>query len=830
MSKYYDSFNIKNLKLLLSNHYFVYFIFSLFLIYWFRFLISFEVLNSVDLNSHIQHISLYKELWYKSLYSYYIADSFTGWSALHFYGFFPYLITVVISYVFDLFTSDSVRLSTHIIILLGLSGLIFSINYASRPLIDTYIKKIPNEYKLIVKLISAFTLCTFCFWFLNKSNSYFGEGAGAITTFGLYTQLFGWHLLLIYLGLLLRFVYYHNNDHYYKYLSIVLSISIITHTVTATLLIIITLFYLLISDKRYLLFKSIVFGLLLCSFWFIPFISHLGEYSRYNPQTSNEFLNILLYYPIYSTLLSVISTLKGNVVILDFTNILILLLICIAFIHRKLHRDRIFVTLVIFILFFVLITNGNFPLNNFLLGLHYYRYYGLIFLIFTILFSTIFLSLISEIISKYNKNIKSYIFLSITCFLLLLSFVTTLYFPNTWHKRNNNNNNYSVQNRVVSTIKNIQSDSRIYVEYMKNYTQIKPKISHHYLSSVFFNDKETESASGLFIEQNNSSNYISTSLQYLDAEIYKTPIFKDLSRFSIDKDTAIDQLKNFGINFLVSGTDKFYNSIKSYSLIEPIKIGNYRIVQINKEHHRNVEITKKIPIGYLDLKNNLKFNHIDYYFYLNKYLTNNYELIKIDSLDKVPSQISTLIINYLPEDIDKFVTKNNLENKKIIFLNFENLLLIINHYTPYYPDNIDMDTYKLIRKYFNENINLERQLKTIHTNIKPQSNENNDIKSKVIWSDNKQIFKLTNLVPRKIYRINYGYFPYWHTNDGKLYRGSADRMFFIPNNTEAVFKFTKMKSISTWIGILLSLICVLYFVMEPYINTHIFHIKNNINN
>ncbi len=227
-------------------------------------------------------------------------------------------------------------------------------------------------------------------------------------------------------------------------------------------------------------------------------------------------------------------------------------------------------------------------------------------------------------------------------------------------------------------------------------------------------------------------------------------------------------------------------------------------------------IIHKIPIGYIDLKNNLKFNHIDYDFYLNKYLTTNYELINLNKLSNIPTQIDTLIINYLPEDINLFIKNNNLKDKKILFIDFNNQLFIINHYNPYYPDNIQLETYKLIRKYLNKTINLENQLESLYPNAVNQmllTNQNNVL---VNWEDNNQKFNLSGLVPKKMYRINYGYFPYWHTNDGQLFRGSGDRMFFVPDKSEANFKFTKLKSPSTWIGFGLTILGIAYLVMISY--------------
>jgi hypothetical protein len=714
-----------------------------------------------------------------------------------------------------LFSDNSVRIATHTIIIIGLSSLIFSLNYAVRPLINNYIIDTHKKYKLLISLISSFSLCFFCFWFLNKNGAKYGVGSDVIIANGLYTQLFGWHLLLIYLGLLLRLLYDKKNK-YFKYIAIIISLAILTHLITATFIIAVTLFYSLINKNRLFLLKSVILGLFLSSFWLVPFLLLIGDFARYNPISSSEFLKILFDYPFYSTYISVLEIFRGKIVLFDYSYLFIIAVIFSAFINSKLHKNEAFISLTFFILIFVLITNGDFPLNNFPLGMHYNRYFGLEILIITLLLNAILVCLFTALFNKHKLNYRQKLYGSLLLFLLILSFVSSLLFPNIWHKIHKIDRDYTVQDEIFRTVKNLNPATRVYVEYLKDYSFLKPRISQHYLSSLFFNDADSEAIVGIFQEQNNSYHYITTSLDYLNADTYSSPIFKDLSSSSIDQDVAIKQLKSFGINFLIAGTDKFYNSIKKYSLIKPIELGKYKIIQINNSNHKESIIINKTPVGYIDIKGNLKFNYIDYYFYLNKYLTTNYELIKLNNVNTVPTQLETLIINYLPEDINLFVKVNNLTEKKIIFLNFTNRLFIIDRYKPFYSNNFHMDTYKLVRKYFNKNVNIEAQLRSLNQNSEDQKAIINRNKSLINWQDKNQKFTLSGLLPGNIYRINYGYFPYWHTNDGQLFRGSGDRMFFIPDKSEANFKFTKLKSPSTWIGFGLTILGIAYLVMISY--------------
>ncbi|NIQ15293.1 MAG: hypothetical protein GTO02_13135, partial [Candidatus Dadabacteria bacterium] len=63
------------------------------------------------------------------------------------------------------------------------------------------------------------------------------------------------------------------------------------------------------------------------------------------------------------------------------------------------------------------------------------------------------------------------------------------------------------------------------------------------------------------------------------------------------------------------------------------------------DEFKRVELASKSLIGYADLKNNLPFNLIEYYFYFNDDLAKSYDLILLENLKDIPDNIDKVIIN-----------------------------------------------------------------------------------------------------------------------------------------------------------------------------------------
>ncbi len=788
-------------------------IFFIFLLFYFSFLFTTQVINSTDLNFHILHIERYKSLWFETLFAFYNPSTFTGWPSVLFYGFFSYLVTVFLSYIFDPFTPESVRLATHIIIAFGLSSLILSLSYLLYPFFIKYLSNGSRDKNIKYWIFCSLSLCVLTFWFLNKRYYVGGIGASAIISTGLYAQLFGWHILILYLGVLFRTVFFEKKN-LKNYLAILLLLSLITHILTATFLIFITVYYILIKrNYRNILLESLLTGILLSSFWFIPFLSYIGEYTVYNPDSSKDILIKIFEYPLYNMLISLKRLLYGDILSINYSKIIVFFVLISAFLNERIKKDELFTTLLLFVLLFIVLTAGVYPVSSLPIALHYYRYQGLLIILLIVLINLILLGWYKEALRIPNKAVSNFVLLLLFSAVSII-FISNLYVPSLSYKKDTPPlNNYDNQKRVYSEIIKDNKALRVYSEYLTDYERFPPDNSAHYLSLLLAKDTNNESITDIFIEPGKSNYYISSSFKYLGASTYPSNLLINKRYTDLDNNTLINQIKSFGISHVIAGNEAFYNNIRKHAIETTKAIGNYRIVKLQEPNHLEVPTIAKVPVGYIDHKGTLKFSKIDYYFYINKELTTNFELLELEDLKAVPSEIDIIIINHLPNNIEQFIKKYNLSTKKVIFINYFNDLLLINNDNVIFSSNPDKTEFQYVKYYLEKKINLKPRLIEL---VKEYNLDANTKSAYLEWESNYQAFALSRLIPNKIYRINYSYFPYWHTTDGKLYRGSAERMFFIPNSNQAILKFTKLYSLSTWIGWILTLSALIYIGFSFY--------------
>lgn len=800
-----------NLFKVLVSPLFLLFLSFLFLIYWFSFLISSEPWPSSDLPFHINTIESLKSFWYEGTFSFYDPHTFTGWPSLQFYGFFPFLVTAIFSSFLDLFFENSTILSINILIVFVSSFLIFSLYYASIPffndLFDDFSHDAVLKKRKYLQRILVLTLFLFCLWFLNSDHQDASVGIGAPMFTGLYGQMFGWHTLILYIGVIARVIKY-DRDKDFILLSLIIFFSFLCHTLSAMFTISIGFLSVLwFSGKRLRIIKAHLIGMGLLGFWFIPLLHYMGEFTIFNPQKQADFLGVILRYPIIDFFKSVKSTISGNFVLINYTYVFVWSLILTAFISKEIRKTKLLKVFLFFIVFLIAVFSSDYIINSVPIGIHYYRFSGLIMLLFVL-----FLSVVSlvwfKVLTKVPKyeNIFGLLFVSILliCFLFNL-FIPHRYLSNFRSERDVFTEQFKEREKLLDYFIKENSQGRVYFEYLNNYTQFPPLFSHHYLPSIIYEKTGYESIVGVQILQSKSYRYIIERLGLLNSFIYTPETLNSNIDIGFDSQLIIDQLKSFGITHIVAGSKRFIDEISQLSLDELADINGHKIIKIQNAPFKKVELSNKILIGYIDKKGNLPFSLIDHYFFSTIFLTRNFELVQINDENPIPSQIKIVIINEEKNTLQKF------KDYSPIKINFEEKSSNIDHYRPIrYKRNSEISLYMEIAGYLENDFNIQKKLEEYADIVK--ITDSNSQKSEAIldWSSDGQSFELKNLIPGNVYRINYSYFPYWHTKDGILLRGSTERMFFIPNKTLAYFKYTNLYSSSTWIGLLISLISVCY--------------------
>ncbi len=295
---------------------------------------------------------------------------------------------------------------------------------------------------------------------------------------------------------------------------------------------------------------------------------------------------------------------------------------------------------------------------------------------------------------------------------------------------------------------------------------------------------------------------IIASIRMLGAKTYNSALLFTKNT-SLDDHANIELLKSFGITHLVAGREQFYRKIKHFAVTDPVKIGGYRIVQIQRPPSEKIAPVDKSVIGYLDLKGNLPFHLVEFYFYARKRLSENFELVKIENKNAIPLGLSGLLVNH---DEGKVQLGGQWEagDRRVTEINFSKPYLL-DHYKPHYPHNVEIDAYHEIEKYLGNVVNLPRYFIETFGMFNELSTASKQTPS-LTWSNDNQKMRLNNLEPGQMYRINYSYFPYWRSPGGIVLRGSGERMFFVAEDTSATLEYRKWGFTSTILGYLLTLV------------------------
>ncbi len=736
--------------------------FFAFLCYWFRFYFTSDPVAAWDLPGHI---ALIEKLIDQRSISFYDRFWFSGWPAFSFYAFGAHLLAAVISLPLSFFSDEPVRLAVQSLLVICNASLPFSIYFAALPLLNEFSSN--KQVTIKDRTVLAFVICVFTFWFLNHDRQWFGIGAASTMHVGLFSQAFGWNFLVIYLGFLFRVISTPTRKHIYGMI-VAFVLLFLTHSLTALFALSVTaLSWCWYDKRRKTLFLIHFVGILICSFWLVPFLKYSSTFTVLDiHRPKGDFFELFFRYPLYALYRTSLSALDGNLTTLNITNLFMLLIAVIAVTNKRVRENRLLINFLIFSLLLLAIFSSGFVASSVPLGIHYYRFHAYIFLLFILLFSVIPLSFVVG---------KNKLFTAIVLIGALLSFINTTFLPH--YERDKiiasiSGDYLDSENQVLEYFKNKSDKGRVFFEY--NTGSKFSFLSVHYLESQLGKVTGWETVNGLFIQSSIAYRMPVVSANLLGANTYNVPLlFTD--RAVLDDVTKIAQLKSFGVTHVVAGSSKFYRRIKSFAVGEVEHIGHYWIVPI-AEAFSPSNYSEKVFIGYKDNKGNLPFKFVEFYFYARAKLFNRYELINLTNESIVPKEIQLMLVNGEPRE--------RYADKKIIKLDFRNDYQI-NHYSVQYQHNFELDDFNIAEKYFDKTVKiiqlLERfELRPIGPEITIPS---------FTWSKDGQSFSLAKLTPGKLLRINYSYFPYWNSSDGTVFRGSGERIFFLPKSTKATLSY-----------------------------------------
>lgn len=763
---------------------------SAFVIAWFWFYFTDGPVASVDLPSHIALAEQYRLHWWKGRWFFYDHTTFTGYPALHFYGFLPVLCTTLLSYPLELLSIDPVRLAAHVILVLGLALLPWTFFRAIRAIgVHAVRGDIPEAPAPVIALIASLA----SFWFINHDHQWFGIGAAAVMNIGLFAQLFAWHFFLLSLAALCDELRGVASRLWLWWAGIIVS-----HLMTAVFAGALFLFaFVWHAELRRTLLRHALQGVGAAAFWLVPCAWYLGNFTAYDVyRPKGDFLELFYRYPLWGLYQSLASAWHGNFSRLEITYFLWMACTAAFFLLPRFQRSRLYIGLFVFQLLALVIFSSGFVATSIPLGLHYYRFIGFCFLLWTIILASVLCNL-------WIPRGMSAIGNALLVIVVLCSFVSVVRFPHYERekiKAHRTTSYLSDQEAVLNYFTSLPDKGRVYVEYLADYS-LYPPLTAHYIASNLWRRSGFESGVSSHLQESLAYRMYVVTANRLGAKTYNVPLLF-IERATGDDEFLIQQLIDFGFTHVVAAREPFIKRVAPFALSEPKHFGIYTVVQIADPPIPTVTPLKKIAVGYHDALGTLPFRLVQYYFHARVGLSKLFELVDVPDVSAVPDAIPLLLVNEPATAIPS--TEESKSETRVSFEYRRNYTLT--HYDVHYPHNVELDTYHAVERYFDSKLKLTAQLRRLGSQVaKSELPPMPDIRRR----QNGEAMEMHGLVPGKLYRINYSYFPYWRAEGGTLFRGQGERMFLLAEQPSVEMRFNPWRSIVPLLGVCITLITLI---------------------
>lgn len=781
---------------------------SFWLFYWFRAFLGADLHANTDLFGHIAMAERLGATWWDNPIFFYDRAWFTGWPAFQFYGFFAHLLALIVAIPLGYFVSDPFRFAIYLLCILQLSTLHWSVFYAARPLYDEVINGSRRSHSS--EFLFALVVCVLTFWFLNKDGGSVGIGASAILGAGLYSQLLGWHLLLLYVGMLFRIFSQRGSidtyccTHGWRF-SVLLAIMVCTHTLTTLYALFIGfLGFLRFGEWRRSMVRIHLLGFGLSAFWLFPMIAFNSDFgvNHAEPPTSS-FLSTIFRYPWIDVVRSLRQVLHGKIPLLSVLEVILPFVLLFLYSTRRLGQWRLVSNFSVFILIGLVFFSSPFAAAALPLGIHYYRLDSFAVLMVIPLLSAVPFSLISENMGdSFNNRFIRSLFLLV----VMLVTVTTVILPGVelgFVNAVNREKVFSDQRAVLDYFKGRGGGGRVLFDYFVDSKRFLPA-TPHYMSSRLFEDSGVETINGLFIQSSVAYQFPVAMAVTLGLDHFTAPLpFADLDKIEVVD--AIRRLSSFGITHIVSSDGPHIESIKPFIDGEVVRFGPYVILPLKDANFSPVTDVTSPVVGYLNGSGTVPFRLIEYFFFETAELWNQFEVIELPNALDIPKGVSLLLFNGDIHDAEEIARRN--PSIEIVAMNFVPPGTI-DHYKVRYNFHRGNEDYAEVKPYLQHL--LETTLRrSIDKVLARKHVVDSHFVQPIRWSVSGQEFDIDGLEPGRMVRINYSYFPFWGSTDGALYRGGAERMIFLPKGQSAHFRYSRWRAVSSWWGTGISMVCLL---------------------
>lgn len=795
--------------------------FAVFMVVWFRVYLTSNPIAATDLPGHVTAIDGYRDNWnwWRLSASFYDVSCFTGYPAFQFYAFLAHLVAAALAVPLSLFSSSASRLATHLMLVAAMATLPVSMMGAADPLVREIWGDQPDGYAKC-KWIFALVTCLFAFWFINHDYQWYGIGSGAVLNIGLFSQAFAWHFMLLHLGALLVFLREGGNRNQRR-VSLWFVLLLLTHTMTAVFSAFIALLTSLwFNEQRWALVKAHVMAFALAGFWVVPMVAFMGAHTGLDIITpSGNFLEIFLRYPLYALIRSINSWVHGVFEPLSPVELMVMGLMVLLVVSKQTKRCRMLTAFWAFGAVALVFLTSGFIASSVRVGFHWYRFVAYTFLYLTLLLCPLPFLLLRRTEAFRRHTRWPALARLVVAAVFAGSFVATACLPHNERakiRKSATPDYLANENAVLDYFRGLPDKGRVLTEYFNNYDKF-PFSSCHVISTRLLHETGFEPINGLFVQASLAYHMPMGSANQLKANSYNGPLLYPAVSDLTD-DAKFEQLKDFGITHVIGiAGSEFTNAIKKRALGAPKEIGNYVIMQILPEPTpMATTVTKRVAV-YMDLKGTLPYKFVELYFYARQKLAPSWEVLEIKKGDDLPPNTEAVIINGSPSAVRNESTRQ-LRGIPIVptVIGFEYAqLYVTKHYSVQYQQNHELDDFTDATSFLAKKVGLEDKVSTLAEVLPREARE----VAQMVWSPDRQSFTLDGLHPGRLYRINYSAFPYWRSGDGRTWRGSEERIFFVPRSspvgahngfppqatTRVGFAWAPYKTGSFWVGWLMTL-------------------------
>jgi dolichyl-phosphate beta-glucosyltransferase len=788
-------------------------LFSMFLLYWFKLYAGAGHIPSNDLPGHIALVERMMPQLLHFRLTFYDPTWFSGWAACQFYAPLAEALTAMLALVLTFCSHEPARWACHLGLWLGCAVLPWTMWYFALPLA----RKVTNSERLSVSdgILLSSSVCLTCFWFLNHDYQWHGIGAAGVMYVGLYSQLLAWQFLLLHAGALIRWLD-GREVRQERLVILFFALLCLTHTLTSMFelgfVLLLSVWY---SKDRLSLWRMHLIAIGLSCFWLLPAVVLSTTYAIpdiIRPQ--GDFFEIVLRYPLASLLRHIQDGLAWHWMPIDLATVEVDFMFVMFLLLQRIKRAHAATSFFIAVLLASFIASSAFIASSLPLTVHYYRIYGYTFLYLAALLSIVPLASVYCIydIARDNYAIKAAAVGATLC-LLAGGLYSTSTFP---HPERNKIaataklQPTSFELQVFDYFKRQPTKGRVFIESFDDYEKF-PFLQARYFESRLWKETGFETVNGLFIQSSQACRLADAAAFMANGNTWNCPyIFT--KKADIGNATAFTQLKDFGITHLICRSDSgLVQTARNNGATSVQPFGPFTVVQISDQPAPKVLSPAKQLVAYYDVSGNLPFRRLDDYVFAHKELYSRVEIIDLTGrgMDSCPPQVSAVIVNEKPSTTQfvKTITPDGAHEIPVVHLQYKQYHLI-DHYHVWYQHNFELDSYEDIERCLDhggfvagmsqllDNMAQNRQnIFPITLSTQPQ----------LQFAHHNQTIELDNLMPGQLVKLNYSYFPFWHSSDAQVFRGSMERLYVIPQATHATLRFDPWSSIYTWLGVLISI-------------------------